>query len=165
MRFLTSLLVLLIFFFGLLFLVQNKEVLSTPLELKLDLYFTSADIPFLDKIKGTPPAEAEAQAVTAKADRFVWQTKEGEGVPFFFVLICSFALGMLFCSCFFLLSRIRMGYQLMAKKRAVHKLQKEVDKLKEEREQTVLETQALTPSKQLPAPASESDKEQKPETA
>lgn len=40
MRFLKILWIVLLFFFGALFLLQNKEVLSQPMILELDLFFT-----------------------------------------------------------------------------------------------------------------------------
>lgn len=172
MRFLTSLLVILIFFFGLLFLVQNKEALSEKLTLQLDLYFNVKDIPFMDTIKGwgksatetARPAESDTAQDPAVAGDLTPETEKGriywkteKNVPFFFVVICAFTLGMLFSTCFFLLSRIRMGYEMVAKKRQVRKLEKELAKYKEDKDQMILETQALDASKQL---SGESGKEE-----
>ncbi len=159
---------MLIFFFGLTFLVQNKEVLDKDLPLKLDLYLNVNKLPFLGSQNATvaadeavtAPETANQMSEAARKDekgRLQWNTS---GVPVFFVIICSFILGMLFAACFFLTSRIRMGYAMVGRKREVRQLRKQLEKCKTEKAHMVLDTDALDASKQL---SGNSGKEEAPQ--
>lgn len=46
-----------------------------------------------------------------------------DGVPFYFVILAAFAVGMLFATCCLLIDRIRLGCALMSQKRALRNLE------------------------------------------
>jgi hypothetical protein len=102
MRFLKVLIVLCLFFFGLLFFTQNKEILSTMLLLKIDLFYPG----------------------------YKWS---GFEVPFYFVVLIGFAVGMLFASLFFAMDKLRLVCSVAAKKRSIRVLEREVKRLNAEK--------------------------------
>jgi len=110
MRFLKVLLILCLFFFGLLFFTQNKEILSTMLLLKIDFFYPG----------------------------YQWS---GFEVPFYFVILIGFAVGMLFASLFFAMDKLRLLCSVAAKKRSIRVLEREVKRLNNEKH--AIEAKAL----------------------
>lgn len=53
----------------------------------------------------------------------------GEGIPFYFVVLAGFGVGMLFATILLLFDRIRIGCELMRRKREVRDLQSQMKKL------------------------------------
>ncbi|MDL2216391.1 lipopolysaccharide assembly protein LapA domain-containing protein [Desulfovibrio sp. OttesenSCG-928-M14] len=83
---------------------------------------------------------------------FKW---EGQEIPFYFVVLAAFGLGMLFATLLLLIDRIRLGCSLMGRNRAVRSLEKEVERLRGElAKETRLLSAKSTEVKELPQPAS-----------
>lgn len=101
MRFLKILWIVLLFFFGALFLVQNKETLSQLMVLQLDLFFTEK----LTSIE----------------------------LPYYFIVLCAFAVGALSAIGYLILSRLRLGMDLRRTRKQVKILQKELNTLRSAR--------------------------------
>ena len=111
MRFVKALLLLAVFVFGLLFLVQNSLELgfvqqaggpTKTLTLHLDLYFGDLQ----------------------------WQSA---AVPLYIVILTTFVTGVLFATALLIIDRIRIGCALMSRNRAVRILEKEVERLRAEK--------------------------------
>lgn len=79
---------------------------------------------------------------------FKW---EGQEIPFYFVVIAAFGVGMLFATAYLFIDRVRLGCSLMGRKHEVRRLQKEVARLAEQtaHESKILETKS-TEIKELP---------------
>lgn len=92
----------------------------------------------------------------------------GEGIPYYFVVLAAFGVGMLFATLLLFFDRIRIGCELMRRKRDVRDLKTEIRRLggnadnvtikdrkarKEEaaRAPAALETKAVEVKKELPA--------------
>ncbi|MDR0826499.1 MAG: LapA family protein [Desulfovibrio sp.] len=58
-----------------------------------------------------------------------WQ---GQAIPFYFIVLAAFALGMLFAVLMLFIDRIRLGCALVGSKRAVRVMEKEIDRLRAE---------------------------------
>lgn len=101
MRFLKILWITLLFFFGALFLLQNKEVLSQPMTLELDLFFTEK----FTSIK----------------------------LPYYFIVLCSFAAGAVSAIGYLILSRLRLGMELRRARKRSRVLEKELNALRSTR--------------------------------
>lgn len=98
MRYLKALWVMLVFFFMLLFVMQNHDVLAQKITLTLNLYYV-----------------------------YSWNSIE---LPYSFLLLGAFVLGMLFAITFFLLSRIRVGVDSVRKTRIIKSQQREIEMLR-----------------------------------
>lgn len=98
MRFLKILWIVLLFFFGTLFLLQNKEILSQPMILELDLFFT-------DKLTSIQ-------------------------LPYYFIVLCAFAVGAISAVGYLILSRLRIGMELRRARKQVKILEKELNKMR-----------------------------------
>ncbi len=124
MRFVKVVLLLLMFFFGLLFFVQNGTALSTNLKLQFDLYYG-----------------------------LKWESLE---VPFYFVVLIAFAVGMLFATCYLLIDRIRLSCANIGNKRTIRSLEKEVAQLRVDaaKDATPLSEKPVNSPRKLP-PAEE----------
>ncbi|MDL2316691.1 DUF1049 domain-containing protein [Desulfovibrio sp. OttesenSCG-928-A18] len=81
-----------------------------------------------------------------------------EKIPFYFVVLAAFALGMLFALGLLLIDRIRLGCALVGKSRSVRLLEKQVHTLQEQvaKEAKIIETRR-SEMKELPV-ASNADK-------
>ena len=99
MRFLKAILLLLVFFIGLLFFVQNSAILGQKMSLVFDLYFRDA-----------------------------WTSVE---VPFFFLILVAFAVGMLLGIVLMFLDRLRLSGELRGMRRSCRTTEKELADLKE----------------------------------
>lgn len=121
MRFLKVLLILILFIFGLLFFTQNAEVLSTPLTLKLSLYFQDW--------------------------KWDWQAV---AVPFFFVVLLAFAAGAGFTLMFFFLDKTRATWAMFTYKRTIRIQNRDIKRLKDELERLNAAPKAIeTTAKQV----------------
>ncbi len=98
MRFVKALLLLILFFVGVLFFVQNGEALAKTLTLKFDLYYG-----------------------------YKWQSLE---VPFYFVVLSAFAVGMLFAILYLFIDRVRLSCVLIGKNRTIRDQEKELETIK-----------------------------------
>lgn len=99
MRFLKALLLLLVFFVGLLFFVQNSEVLGYKMSLVFDLYVGGLR----------------------------WNTPE---VPFFFLVIVAFAVGMLLGIVLMFLDRVRVSGELRKARKDARSAEKALNDMK-----------------------------------
>lgn len=54
----------------------------------------------------------------------------GQEVPFYFVILVAFGVGMFFATALLFIDRIRLGCQLMGRTRALRNLEKEVVRLR-----------------------------------
>lgn len=122
-----------VFFFGLLFLVQNIDVLKQNFTLSLELFGTG--------VKWAPEQQ----------------------VPYYYLLIGSFALGGVFATAFFILDRIGVSLTLLRQKRehakTVHVLEGEITRLNAEcaRLGKECETQRLEGAKSIALEATPKD--------
>ncbi|MDR3175889.1 MAG: LapA family protein, partial [Desulfovibrio sp.] len=82
-----------------------------------------------------------------------WQ---GQAIPFYFVVLAAFALGMLFATLMLFIDRIRLGCSLIGHKRAVRTLEREVERLRVERAK---EAKPLPPAPEIRETAKETVKE------
>lgn len=82
---------------------------------------------------------------------FKW---EGQAIPFYFVVLAAFGVGMLFATALLFIDRIRLGCSLMGRTRAVRNLEKEVERLRAQiaKETKIIEAKS-TEVKELPHPA------------
>ena len=80
---------------------------------------------------------------------FKW---DGQEIPFYFVVIAAFGIGMLFATALLFVDRIRLGCALLGRKRTVRSLEKEVDRLRTQiaKEAKILEARS-TEIKELPS--------------
>lgn len=78
----------------------------------------------------------------------------GQEIPFYFVVIAAFGVGMLFATALLFIDRIRLGCALVGRKRAVRTLEREVDRLRAQvaKEAKVIEAKS-TEIKELPSAA------------
>ncbi|MDR2123667.1 MAG: LapA family protein [Desulfovibrio sp.] len=76
-----------------------------------------------------------------------WQ---GQAIPFYFVVLAAFALGMLFAVLMLFVDRLRLGCTLMGSRRAVRTLEKEVNRLRAEMAKEINAVPAVT---EAPEPA------------
>jgi cell division protein FtsB len=58
---------------------------------------------------------------------FKW---EGRAVPFYFVVLAAFGVGMFFATALLFIDRIRLSCSLMSRKRAMRVLEKEIERLR-----------------------------------
>ncbi len=112
MRFIKVLLLLAVFVFGLLFFVQN-----------------SMELGFIQQGAG------QGKTLTLQFDLYFTGLKwQSAAVPLYIVILLSFAVGMLFATALLLIDRIRIGCALMSRKRTVRILEKEVQRLRAEKD-------------------------------
>ena len=135
MRFVKVLLLLAAFVLGLLFFVQN-----------------STELGFVQQ-------HAEhAKTLTLQLDLYFSGLKwQSAAVPLYIVILASFAVGMLFATALLFIDRIRVGCALMSRKRAVRILEKEVERLRSEKNGKTIDTKAGD-VKELPAAKGEGQK-------
>ncbi len=100
MRFIKALVLLIVFFFGLLFFVQNGDVLGKQMVLSFTLYLA-------------PP----------------WTSVE---LPFYFVVIVAFAVGMLLGIFYLFMDRMRLHSELRRTRKSAAAAQSEATALKAE---------------------------------
>lgn len=76
----------------------------------------------------------------------------GQEVPFYFVVISAFGIGMLFATALLFIDRIRLGCALVGRKRAVRTLEREVDRLRTQvaKEAKIIEAKS-TEIRELPS--------------
>lgn len=91
-------------------------------------------------------SDSLATGLQLKFDLYYGFKWEGQEVPFYFVVLASFGLGMLFATLLLLIDRIRIGCSLMAKKREVRGLEREIQRLQD---QLAKETSATLKSRQV----------------
>lgn len=118
MRFLKAILLLLIFFIGLLFFVQNSAILGQKMSLVFDFYFVDG-----------------------------WTSVE---VPFYFLVIVAFAIGMLLGIVLMFLDRMRLYCELRAARKTTRNAEKELNDLKESVAKEKAAAQASQPPAQAP---------------
>jgi cell division protein FtsB len=75
---------------------------------------------------------ALAENLRLQFDLFYGFKWEGQEIPFYFVVLAAFGVGMLFATVLLFIDRIRLGCSLMGQKRAVRSLEKEVQRLRAE---------------------------------
>jgi cell division protein FtsB len=82
---------------------------------------------------------------------FKW---EGQAIPFYFVVLAAFGIGMLFATALLFIDRIRLSCSLMSRKRAIRVLEKEVARLRAQvaKETKIIEAKS-TEVKELAQPA------------
>ena len=77
----------------------------------------------------------QAKTLTLQLDLYFknlhWQTT---AVPLYVVILASFAVGMLFATALLIIDRIRVGLALMGRNRAVRILEREVERLRAEKD-------------------------------
>ena len=74
---------------------------------------------------------ALATNLKLKFDLYYGLNWEGQEIPFYFVVLASFGVGMLFATCLLFIDRIRLGCSLMGQKRSVRNLEREVQRLRD----------------------------------
>jgi len=111
MRFVKVLLLLAVFVLGLLFFVQN-----------------SSELGFVQQ------GSEQAKTLTLNLDLYFSGLKwQSDAIPLYIVVLAAFAVGTLFATALLLVDRIRVGCALMGRKRAVRILEKEVERLRAEK--------------------------------
>jgi hypothetical protein len=79
-----------------------------------------------------------------------WQ---GQAIPFYFVVLAAFGLGMLFAVLMLFIDRLRLGCALMGSKRSVRTLEKEVSRLRAELAKEAQEIKEIKEIKEIPVAA------------
>lgn len=105
-------------------------------------------------------SEALGTHLKLKLDLYYGYSWEGQEIPFYFVVLASFGVGVLFATAYFFLDRVRLGCALVGRKRAVRSLEKQVAGLKAQvaKEAEIIEAKS-TEIKELPqAPIPVKDK-------
>lgn len=117
MRFIKVLLLLAVFVLGLLFFVQN-----------------SSELGFVQQ------GAEKANTLTLQLDLYFSNLKwQSAAIPLYIVILAAFATGMLFATALLLIDRIRIGCALMSRKRAVRILEKEVERLRAEKDCNIID--------------------------
>jgi hypothetical protein len=96
-------------------------------------------------------SEALGTHLKLKLDLYYGFKWEGMEIPFYFVVLAAFGVGMLFATALLFIDRVRMGCALVGRKRAVRSLEKEVDRLRADKakEAKIIEAKT-TEIKELP---------------
>ena len=99
-------------------------------------------------------SEALGTHLKLKLDLYYGFKWEGIEIPFYFVVLAAFGVGMLFATACLFIDRIRLGCALVGRKRAVRTLEKEVGRLRAEvaKEAKIIEARS-TEIKELPQAA------------
>jgi hypothetical protein len=79
-----------------------------------------------------------------------WQV---QAIPFYFVVLAAFGLGMLFAVLMLFIDRLRLGCTLMGSKRAVRTLEREVNRLRTELAKEVKAVKAVPAVTEAPETA------------
>ena len=120
MRFIKVLLLLAVFVLGLLFFVQN-----------------SSELGFVQQ------GAENAKTLTLQLDLYFSGLKwQSAAVPLYIVVLAAFAVGMIFATALLFIDRVRVGCALMSSRRAVRILEKEVERLRSDKDGKTIDTKA-----------------------
>ncbi len=138
MRFIKFMFLFVFFVLGLLFFIQNAQPLSTPLTLKLNLFY-SAD---------AKAVEGEKTSAELANEKPTWQARS---VPFYFVVVAAFGIGMIFSGIFFFLSQTRLICSVVGRGRRIKILDAEVKRLQAAQEKQKADAAKMIETTSAPA--------------
>ena len=165
MRFIKVLVLLIMFTFSLLFFIQNNETLSKTMAIEFNLYPATVNTPEKPAMVTDGASAQAAPAAPAASIGGVKLRWDSDKIPLYYVVLASFAVGMLFTLCMLFLDWTRLRYTLIRKKSENKRLTREktaleaqLAKLKKDAEAGIVNTNAkaikgANESKELPEPS------------